>query len=180
MLETITCITFNCIYFPSSSVLVPLLIQQSTPNVEAQNDHHFLRLKDSVGHLFAKGIVGQLVSAPWSQEHWLGRLKGWGGLRCRGLESLPEGAKALWVWCSMLAFVWVLRLGMQNGPAHHGLEHDVPPLSGCLGLCTGRRLGFKTELPKRTRQVLYHCLCPSFESYITALPRQSRSMQIQG
>lgn len=26
----------------------------------------------------------------------------------------PEGAKAHWVWCSMLAFGWGLRLGMQN------------------------------------------------------------------
>lgn len=38
----------------------------------------------------------------------------------------------------------------------------------------------RLSLTKRTRQVIYHCLCPSFESYIMALLHGSKSLQIQG
>lgn len=81
-----------------------------------------------------------------------------------GLESLKvQRLSGFGAPCWLLAGSWVWECRSGCWPARH-----TGPICGSVGLCTVWCLGFRSEppVPRRTRQKLYLCLCPHFESYM--------------
>lgn len=57
-----------------------------------QNDHHFIRVRGSVGHLFGKGKQGNLSLLCGLRDI------DWKVGRSAAGAGIPEGAQARWVW----------------------------------------------------------------------------------